>query len=284
MQNMITNKAKEQLTQTYGTVNYNIIDDLTVGVTGSLTKFNIQGSYYLPVIPGWNNLNSATKSSSNRDSKKGDMHINYQKNIDKHNITATGVYEYNYYSFDTYAASGKDFVVDANTDNALQNGNSSLNSISSYKEEFKIISYLGRLTYNYDSKYYLTASYRIDGSSKFGANHRWGKFPAISAAWRIKGESFLKDLTWLDELKINLGYGVVGNQDAISAYNTYTTLSSGGVTYDPTNPANPYPVGFHQIKTPIPTWCGKKGRQKYRSGICPFCNRITGASAHSMID
>ena len=278
MQNMITNKAKEQLTQTYGTVNYNIIDDLTVGVTGSLTRFNIQGSYYLPVIPGWNNLNSATKSSSNRDSKKGDMHINYQKNINKHNITATGVYEYNYYSFDTYAASGKDFVVDANTDNALQNGNSSLNSISSYKEEYKIISYLGRLTYNYDSKYYLTASYRIDGSSKFGANHRWGKFPAISAAWRIKAESFLKDVTWLDELKINLGYGVVGNQDAISAYNTYTTLSSGGVTYDPTNPANPYPVGFSPNQNPNPdlVWEERHGKN-IGVEFALFANRITGS-------
>ncbi len=278
MQNMITNKAKEQLTQTYGTVNYNIIDDLTVGVTGSLTRFNIQGSYYLPVIPGWNNLNSATKSSSNRDSKKGDIHINYRKNVARHNISATGVYEYNYYTFDTYAASGKDFVVDANTDNALQNGNSSLNTISSYKEEFKIISYLGRLTYNYDSKYYLTASYRIDGSSKFGVNHRWGKFPAISAAWRIKGESFLKDLTWLDELKINLGYGVVGNQDAISAYNTYTTLSSGGVTYDPTNPANPYPVGFSPNQNPNPdlVWEERHGKN-IGVEFALFANRITGS-------
>lgn len=278
IQNMITNKAKEQLTQTYGTVNYNIIDDLAVGVTGSLTKFNTQGSYYLPVIPGWNNLNSATKSSSNRDSKKGDMHINYQKSIDKHNITATGVYEYNYYSFDSYAASGKDFVVDANTNNALQNGNSSLNAINSYKEEFKIISYLGRLTYNYDSKYYITGSYRKDGSSKFGANHRWGTFPAISAAWRIKGESFFKDLTWLDELKINLGYGVVGNQDAISAYNTYTTLSAGGVTYDPTNPSNPYPVGFSPNQNPNPdlVWEERHGKN-IGVEFSVFDNRITGS-------
>ncbi|MFT3704280.1 MAG: SusC/RagA family TonB-linked outer membrane protein [Agriterribacter sp.] len=277
-QNMITNKAKEQLSQLYGTVNYKIINDLTLGVTGSYTRFNIQGDYYLPVIPGWNNLNAATKSSSNRDSKKGDMHINYAKSIGKHNLTATGVYEYNYYGYDAYSASGKGFVVDANTDNALQNGNSSLNVINSSREEYKIISFLGRLTYNYNSKYYLTASLRRDGSSKFGANHRWGNFPAISAAWRLKGESFLENVSWLDELKINAGYGVVGNQDAISAYNTLTTLASGSAAYDPTNPSNPYPVGFSPNQNPNPdlVWEERHGKN-LGVEFSLFKSRLTGS-------
>lgn len=278
LQNMVTNKAKEHLTQEYATVNYKLLKELTVGVTGSLTKFNTQGDYYLPVIPGWNNLNSATKSSSNRDSRKGDMHINYLTSIGKHNFTATGVYEYNYYSFDSYAASGKGFAVDANGDNSLQNGNSSLNTINSYKEEYKIISFLGRVTYNYNSKYYLTASFRRDGSSKFGINHRWGNFPAISAAWRLKSESFLKDVSWIDELKINAGYGVVGNQDAIGAYNTLTTLSSGGVTYDPTNTTNPYPVGFSPNQNPNPdlVWEERHGKN-IGLEFAFFKSRLTGS-------
>ncbi|MEO8413959.1 MAG: SusC/RagA family TonB-linked outer membrane protein [Ginsengibacter sp.] len=278
LQNMVTNKAKEHLEQEYGTVNYKLLKELTIGVTGSLSKFNTQGDYYLPVIPGWNNLNSAVKSSSNRDSRKGDMHVNYLTSIGKHNITATGVYEYNYYSYDAYSASGKGFVVDANGDNSLQNGNSSLNTINSYKEEYKIISFLGRVTYNYNSKYYLTASFRRDGSSKFGINHRWGNFPALSAAWRLKSESFLKDVNWIDELKINAGYGVVGNQDAIGAYNTLTTLSSGGVTYDPTNTSNPYPVGFSPNQNPNPdlVWEERHGKN---IGIefALFKNRLTGS-------
>lgn len=261
-QNMITNTSTEQLALEYGTVNYELLKDLTVGVTGSLSKFNAQGDYYLPVIPGMNNLNNAVKSASNRDSKKGDMHVNYLTSIGKHNISATGVYEYNYYGFNSYSASGQGYVVDANGDNALQNGNSSLNAINSYREEYKIISFLGRVTYNYNSKYYLTASFRRDGSSKFGANHRWGNFPSLSAAWRLKSESFLKDVNWIDELKINAGYGVVGNQDAISAYNTLTTLATGGVTYDPTNTSNPYPVGFSPNQNPNPdlVWEERHGK------------------------
>jgi len=262
LQNMVINQLKEQLMQEYGTVNYQLFKGFTAGVNGSLTKFNIQGDYYLPVIPGWNNINSATKSSSNRDSRKGDIHLNYSTNFGLHNLSATGVYEYNYYSYDTYSASGQGFVGDANTDNALQNGNSSLASNSSYKEEFKIISFLGRLTYNYNSKYYLTASFRRDGSSKFGVNHRWGNFPAISAAWRLKNESFLKNVAWIDELKLNAGYGVVGNQDAIGAYNTLTTLSSAGATYDPTNTTNNYPVGYAPNQNPNPdlVWEERHGK------------------------
>jgi len=278
LQNMVTNKAKEHLTQEYATVNYKLLKELTVGVTGSLTRFNTQGDYYLPVIPGWNNLNSAVKSSSNRDSRKGDMHVNYLTSIGNHNVTATGVYEYNYYSYDAYSASGRGYVVDANGDNSLQNGNSSLNAINSYKEEYKIISFLGRVTYNYNSKYYLTASFRRDGSSKFGINHRWGNFPALSAAWRLKSESFLKNVNWINELKINAGYGVVGNQDAIGAYNTLTTLSSGGVTYDPTNTSNPYPVGFSPNQNPNPdlVWEERHGKN-IGVEFALFGNRLTGS-------
>ncbi|MBX2925272.1 MAG: SusC/RagA family TonB-linked outer membrane protein [Chitinophagaceae bacterium] len=247
-QNMITNKAKEHLTQEYGTINYKLLRDLIIGVTGSISQFNVQKEYYLPVLPGANNINSATKSSSNTDSRKGDMHINYMKNINKHSFSATGVYEYNYYTFNTYSASGKGFISDANLADALQTGNLSSNVISSDKWAYKVISFLGRVTYNFDSRYYVTASFRRDGSSKFGANHRWGNFSSASAAWRIKNESFLKDVDWLDELKINAGYGVVGNQDAIAANKTVVVLGTGSTGYDPTNPTNPYPVGIYPIQ------------------------------------
>jgi iron complex outermembrane receptor protein len=277
-QNMVTNTAKEHLTQEYATVNYKLLKDVTVGVTGSLSKFNVQGDYYMPVIPGQGNINSATKSSYNRDSKKSDMHINYLKSIGKHNFSATGVYEYNYYTFDTYSATGQGFVVDANTNNSLQNGNSSLNKISSFKEEFKIISFLGRATYNYDSRYYLTASFRKDGSSKFGANHRWGSFPSLSAAWRLKNEAFLQDVSWIDELKINAGYGVVGNQDAIGAYNTLVTLAAAGNTYDPTNSNNLYPVGFAPNQNPNADllWEERHGKN-IGADFSLFKNRVSGS-------
>ena len=277
-QNMITNNAVERLSQEYGTVNYKLFRDLTVGATGAISKFNIQSDYYMPVIPGQGNPNKAQKSTFNRDSKKSDLHLNYNKSVGKNNFTATGVYEYNYYSSDSYSASGQGYVVDANGVNALQNGNSSLTKIYSAKEEFKIISFLARATYNYDSKYYLTASFRRDGSSKFGVNNRWGNFPSLSAAWRLKNESFLKNVNWIDELKINVGYGVVGNQDAIGAYNTLVTLGAAGQTYDPTNTSNLYPVGFSPNQNPNPDLVWEERHGKNLGAEFSFLkNRISGS-------
>ncbi|MFA5533024.1 MAG: TonB-dependent receptor [Mariniphaga sp.] len=73
--------------------------------------------------------------------------------------------------------------------------------------------YMGRLSYNFDSRYYLDATVRRDGSSKFGPGYKWGTFPSFAAAWRISSESFMQDITWLDDLKIRAGWGKTGNQE-----------------------------------------------------------------------
>ena len=89
-----------------------------------------------------------------------------------------------------------------------------------------LISYLGRVMYNYDEKYYLTATVRVDGSSKFSKDNKWATFPSVSAAWRLTGEEFMKNQKIFDDIKIRAGWGKVGNQNIDnSAY-----LSSIGTT------------------------------------------------------
>jgi TonB-dependent starch-binding outer membrane protein SusC len=85
--------------------------------------------------------------------------------------------------------------------------------------ENTLISYVGRFIYTYNQKYILTASVRDDGSSRFGPQNRWGLFPAVSAAWRISREEFLRNSNWLSDLKIRASYGVTGNQDGLGDYN-----------------------------------------------------------------
>ena len=80
----------------------------------------------------------------------------------------------------------------------------------------RILSYFGRANYSLFDKYMLTATFRADGSSNFSPEHRWGYFPAAAIAWRVSEESFMEDLSWLDDLKLRVSYGEVGN-DAISA-------------------------------------------------------------------
>ena len=99
----------------------------------------------------------------------------------------------------------------------LNGGNSSgLRGNSQGLSEWSIMSYLGRIAYNYDSKYYLTVNMRADGSSKLAPGHRWGYFPSASAAWRISGEEFMQDVDWINDLKIRAGWGQQGNQGGLS--------------------------------------------------------------------
>ena len=96
--------------------------------------------------------------------------------------------------------------------NNLTNGGSKDGiGISSWKEEWKLASAFARINYNYDQKYYLNASIRAEGSSKFGANNRWGYFPSVSASWLITNEGFMRNQDVVKELKLRAGYGVTGN-------------------------------------------------------------------------
>lgn len=84
--------------------------------------------------------------------------------------------------------------------------------------QYTLASFFGRAAYNYAGRYYAEASFRTDGSSKFGANNRWGYFPAFGLGWRLKEEAFLKDVDWLSELKLRGSYGITGNQAGIDNF------------------------------------------------------------------
>src|SRR5699024_948258 len=185
---------------------------------------------------------------------KGNIHINYQHEWNQHHVNVTLVHEYSNFVYDNFTASGQQYIVEQNTDNALENGNPQYNEINSYKERYQLASFLGRVSYNYAGKYYLNLSYRQDGSSKFGKNNRWGSFPAISAAWRLSEEPFIKDASWINSLKLRAGYGVTGNQEAIDAYRTQRLLGNLGRFYDAASDSYPLAYGPSQNANPDLQW------------------------------
>ncbi len=112
----------------------------------------------------------------------------------------------------------------------------------------RMISFYGRLNYNYSQKYIIAATIRKDGSSAFGKNNRWGYFPSVSAAWRIQEENFMKDQNIFNELKFRAGYGVTGNSigfdplTPIARYNTTGSFYSNGIFSSAIGPSsNPNP-------------------------------------------
>ena len=112
-----------------------------------------------------------------------------------------------------------------------------------YYTQKRLSSYFGKLSYSYNDKYFLQASYRRDGSSVFGVENRWGDFYSIGTAWRLKQEKFLANVKWIDELKLRASYGTSGN-DQIGRYEAQGLFGLGfnyngqsGISY--TNLANP---------------------------------------------
>ncbi len=119
-------------------------------------------------------------------------------------------------------------------------------------------SYFGRLNYTLDDKYIISGVVRRDGSSRFGAENRWGTFPALSVAWRISGENFMQGIDFLDDLKIRAGYGVMGNSNNVDPNNQFSLFgtSIGASTYDIGGTNSSAVEGFYRtrIGNPLAKW------------------------------
>ncbi len=150
---------------------------------------------------------------------------------EKHNVKAMLGYSYQYSQYQGFNVENKDFPNDGLGADNIGSGELAKEEgevlMGSYKNDAKLISFFGRVSYDYEGKYLFTASLRHEGSSKFGANHKWGNFPAVSAGWRISQESFMKDIEWINDLKIRGDYGVTGNQD-FGSYNSLSTMTGFG--------------------------------------------------------
>src|SRR5260221_5877389 len=94
-------------------------------------------------------------------------------------------------------------------------------------DQSRLFSYFGRLNYDYKGKYLLEGVVRRDASSRFIGKYRWGTFPAFSAGWRISQESFMDKISWVNDLKLRVGWGMNGN-DNVGNYNAYTTYVANG--------------------------------------------------------
>ncbi len=147
------------------------------------------------------------------------------------NVIAGYSWEENEYSF--MRAANRNFTTDLLGANNLESGQGLRpNDVGSARNMHRLISFFARAHYSYMSKYMVTATLRRDGSSKFGANNKWGIFPSVSAAWGISEEAFMDEVSWVDELKLRVGYGVTGNQSGLDPYKTLQLYGTSGTYYD----------------------------------------------------
>ncbi len=184
-------------------------------------------------------INSGYDGEGSRSYSKERQYIlewlaNYNISIKKHNIKAMAGYSYQYSQYSGFNVENKDFPNDGLGADNIGSGDLAKEEgevlMGSYKNDAKLIAFFGRVSYDFDGKYLLTASLRHEGSSKFGANHKWGNFPAVSAGWRISEEEFMKGAEWINDLKIRADYGVTGNQD-FGSYLSLNTMTGFGYYY-----------------------------------------------------
>jgi iron complex outermembrane receptor protein len=182
---------------------------------------------------GRNDQGFAQRTNWTSDKNLLETTLNYRKEMDSHTLNVLAGYSYEDNFYQNSGAQNRQFVTNFFGYNNMSSGeNLRSGDVWSGANMNKLISFFGRVNYSYLDKYILTVSLRQDGSSKFGANHKWATFPSISAAWRVNEESFLKDADYLDDLKLRVGYGVSGNQDGIDPYRSLQLYGASGQYYD----------------------------------------------------
>lgn len=218
--------TKYQYTQFGGKVGLDLkpLDGLTLtGVIAPIFNFDRTKAFKTKVpYSAWDNperqlgyLNGydATKLSESRvESYQYTTQFlgNYLKSLGKHNLNLLAGYEFFYYFNENLAASRDQYLLSNYPYLDIGPLEFRDNSGSAYENAYR--SYFGRAMYNYANKYFIQANIRYDGSSRFAKEYRWGMFPSISAGWTLSEENFLKEVKWLNFLKLRASYGTLGNE------------------------------------------------------------------------
>lgn len=220
-----------------GDVQYTIIEGLTAKVNLYKSRFSSDYSEWQDPqnSRGDDNNGLAVRQNRTWDRELMEWTANYNKafgNEEQHKIDAIIGYSWETNKYADQYAKATDFAVGSMGADNIQTGNLlKIGNVTSSRNEYKLISMFARAHYSYKEKYMVTATVRRDGSSKFGANNKWGTFPSVSAAWGISQESFMEDAKWINDLKLRAGYGVTGNQDGLQPYKSLELYQASGTYY-----------------------------------------------------
>jgi iron complex outermembrane receptor protein len=224
----------------YGKAELEIISGLKATANASYEYGSWQDYYYIPMRMDLVNPNAADNNGrrelSDTYRKQIETYLTYEKKFaDRHNVNVMAGYSYQDLMSEGFSASRRTFATDEFLWNNLGAGtDAKQGDVASSKSSSKLASFFARANYNFDHRYMLTATIRRDGSSKFGANNKWGTFPSVSAAWRISEESFMQNTkSWLGNLKLRAGYGITGSQNGIAEYKSLATLGATSNFYNP---------------------------------------------------
>lgn len=202
----------------------------------------------------FSDVNSSRRNAANSFYWLFKNYLTYNQSYKKHIITVMIGQEAQASTYEYVEGYREGFLT--NNIHEINAGDIETSQTSGGKSQWAMASYFGRLNYSYDDRYLLTATYRVDGSSRFGPDKKWGFFPSVALGWKISNEAFMQNVSSISNLKIRLTYGEVGNQN-IGNYRYGSTLTNWPTYYGPgfllTNLPNPavqwetqksYNIGF----------------------------------------
>lgn len=220
---------------------------LNVGIDRTVAERRVNQNKDLSYLvnKGEADINNVTANN-----KLIENYFTYLKDFDNHKFNFLLGHAYQYFKVTTSEVNVNGFEVEdiKYTDN-LQYGNFSSANVNSSAYERELQSFFGRVNYNFKDKYLVTVNARVDGSSKFGENNKYGFFPSAAFAWRASEEDFFQGMESLSNLKVRLGWGLTGNQeipDKISLLSVGTTPSANGYFNGTLSP------GITFLRTPNP--------------------------------
>ncbi len=187
---------------------------LSMNLGGDLVNNNIMNYYNMYHGDGAASGGDITKYDRRYFSYTLNQLLTYNKEIGKHKFDVLAGHEFYAYKYN-YLMANKTGLVDGIFELAP---GTTLAGGTSYAHNYRVESFLARVNYSYADKYYLSASWRTDGSSRFHKDNRWGDFWSVGGSWRVSEESFMKDIDWLNNLTVKVSYGSQGNDDLGTYY------------------------------------------------------------------
>jgi TonB-linked SusC/RagA family outer membrane protein len=223
------NQTKANVALLNASLIFKPIESITIKVSGGVENRDDRSDNY--TTRNFVNSSGAASVGTNQfTSLLSENTISYNKTINlKHTVSAVAGFTYQDFLNTSLSGSGVGFL--SNTPETYDLASASTPGIpsSSYSKSV-LLSYLARVNYSYNSKYLATVSIRRDGSSKYSEGNKWGYFPSAALAWRVSNEEFMKDNTFVSDLKVRASWGLTGSQ-AINAYATLNQLYSGKTVF-----------------------------------------------------
>jgi TonB-dependent starch-binding outer membrane protein SusC len=201
--------------------NFELFDGLQAGANLAYTRNDDEGFYFEPTTMYLGNHDGyGRRNYHNFESRVLEATLRYGNVFGRHTFESVGGYSYQEDLFTGFRAEGRQPFLNYTQMHDLSMFQSVVagRNIGSYKNSSRLISFFARGIYNWDARYYLTATLRRDGSSKFGAHNQWGWFPSMSLMWNLTNEQFLQNAEFVNNLRLRIGYGITGNQE-IGMYN-----------------------------------------------------------------